>query len=140
MCSSIWNSCFVQFIVKLVKLFLAFWVVADVISDVFQTRKYHHQSTSWNPEWNLTTYLTTSGTKCSKVDLDFEISGHYFTWAIVTWLLPPFMCAIYFHYGLWQKEEEYRGVGVKISVKEAASQFDGDRGRAALRGPAISNS
>ena len=54
----------------------------------------------------------------------FPVPKHYFQAFFSSSIFSPYWSIVS---PFWEeKEEEYRGVGVKISVKEAASQFDGD--------------
>ena len=51
-------------------------------------------------------------------------SKHYFQAFFSSSIFSPYWSIVS---PFWEEEEEeYRGVGIKISVKEAVSQFDGD--------------
>ena len=120
---SVKNSYIGKKLTSLIKLGIAIWVFGDIVSDAFQTEKYRKQSSGsdWNPDCNM----TTSGTDCSNVCRNFSgISWHYFSCAIVTWIMPPFICGLYFYHGIVQKEGGYDrkmffccyGLGLLINV------------------------
>ena len=88
---------------NLIKLFLAIWMLVDMVTDGLQAPKYYFNSPYWNSNHkcnSMTCHHTDSA------DAPLKLHGAYFPCCLAIWLISPLLYMIWFIFNFKSKYSE----------------------------------